>query len=211
MLPSPTGMPAHRRHLIYLSGPPGAGKSTLMRHLTRFCPRDTLLSPFAHDILHLPLTGLPLFAGTAVELGRRREKFSGTDALSMSVIGPAEDYLARAGRAHPLILGEGDRLANLRFFNAARNHGWHVTLVHLDAPQALLNARCAARGSTQNEQWRRGRITKARNLVDLAVLEGFRVEGLDGRNGPPCLTRTLTQTLPILAALFPADVEERAP
>lgn len=201
-----------RRNMVYVSGPPGAGKSTLMAHLTRYCGRTPITGTIPHDLLTLPTGNSlpPPSFNTAVELGRRREKFSGTDALSMSIQPKAVQYMARPGLAHTLVLAEGDRLANINFLDHCRDLGWAVTLVNLYAPGTLLDERCAARGSTQNEGWRQGRITKAANLARLTANLRHPVIGLDARNSVGCLTRTLVEQLPLLAALFPPDAPERA-
>lgn len=199
------------RTLVYLSGAPGAGKSTLMAHLTRHCGRTPITGIIAHDLLNLPIqAALPVGRyASAVELGRRRETFSGTDALSMSVLPQAEQYLARPGLARTLVLGEGDRLANMRFFTSARTLGWDLTVIHLNAPESLLDTRCAARGSTQSQTWRNGRYTKARNLVRTATEHGIPVVTLDARNDVPCLSTSAVEAVPALAALLPPNAPER--
>ncbi len=190
--------------LVYVSGAPGSGKSTLMAHLTRACPRDTRLTPFAHDVLHLPAGD----GSTAVELGRRRETFSGTDALSMSVQPRAVAFLTEWPGT--LLLGEGDRLANMNFLGAAWRAGYTVHLIHLHTPQELLDERCAERGSEQNPQWRAGRVTKAIRLAATAEAIGFAVHTLDGRNDVPCLSASAVAAVPALAALLPPEAPERA-
>lgn len=149
--------------LTYIIGQPGSGKSTLVRALT--C--RTTASPGKVDAVPVVVytsDGTPI----AIELGRRRDTFSGTDALSMGILPKALDALAVMAAAHNgwhAVFAEGDRLATVKFFVGARDRGWNVTVVHLDTPDSLCAARRLARGSTQADGWVRGRITKTANLV----------------------------------------------
>jgi ribose 1,5-bisphosphokinase PhnN len=149
--------------LIYLVGPPGVGKSTLMACLTARCERQPDLKPFAHDWLYRDTTPV------GIELGRRREAFSGTDAMSMSVQPKAVEWIAR--RRHELILAEGARLATYGFLTAARTAGYAVTLVHLNAPEKELEARRRARGSDQNPSWIAGATSRARRIAEQMALD----------------------------------------
>lgn len=109
--------------------------------------------PFAHRI----------YADGVVELGRRRSTgFSGTDALGMSVITRVEPWLADLEA--PVLFGEGDRLANARFFRAAQARG-PLEVVLLEDPAGLASARRAQRGSNQKPAWLRGRESKVFNLA----------------------------------------------
>jgi P-loop Nucleotide Kinase3 len=157
--------------LVYLCGPPGAGKSALMAALTARCDRQPCGDRVPCDILFRG--GRPV----GCEVGRRRPGFPGTDALSMSIAPAAREWIA-AG-PYRLVLGEGARLASLSFLLAARDGGgYRVHLVHLDAPQAILEARRARRGSSQAEAWARGRATAAANLAQAAESAGMGVARL---------------------------------
>lgn len=161
-----------RNTLVYFVGPPGVGKSTLMAGLTAPLERHPRSKPFAHDLLLAPgTTAAPgvLPAPVAVELGRRREDFSGTDALSMSVQPLAVDWIV--GRPYPLILGEGARLATVGFLGAAAVSGYDVHLVHLEASAAVLDIRRVGRGSNQSPQWMRGAETRARRIMERMDLD----------------------------------------
>ncbi len=144
--------------LVYLVGPPGVGKTTLMEALTARCERQSEAKPFAHDWLYRDTTPV------GIELGRRREAFSGTDALSMSVQPKAVEWIAR--KRHPLILAEGARLATYGFLSAARNAGYGVTLFYLVAPEEELQGRREGRGSDQNPSWIKGAQSRARRIAD---------------------------------------------
>lgn len=146
--------------LLYLIGQPGAGKSSLAAALTDGIDWDEEERPFAHRIARLH--GI-------VELGAHRDSFSGTDALPMNVQPKVVEWLRDEG-PH-LVLGEGDRLANDKFFAAAVALGWNVRLAYLSVPASVAEdrrlARAAALGSDpQNPSWVQGRITKSRRLAD---------------------------------------------
>lgn len=211
--------------LVYLSGAPASGKSTLMARLTRYCVRHELtpnsIGP-ARDLLHLPRpAALTLASSAAIELGRRREAFSGTDALPMNAVIAAEQFISTSAKGYSLILGEGDRLANRRFLLGARDAGWDVTLIHLDAPAPVLDARCRDRGSTQSAGWRAGRETKAVNLATQMLSEGLRVHlfpthALHTSATTPAdtiaaVSAAVVRTVPVLAALLPPDAPEVQP
>lgn len=149
--------------LIYLVGQPGAGKSTLMASLTEEYDRvPGMDNGLAMDELVNPATGDIL----GVEIGKRRELFSGTDALPSSIIDKAAPWIS--GVPYPLVLAEGARLANRRFLDAALDAGYHVTLVLLDHDDvtAWHTKRTEAIGREQNPSWVKGRLSASRNLAD---------------------------------------------
>lgn len=138
--------------LVYLVGEPGVGKSTLARALMG---EDVV----QHDrpIAHLVSTcGL-------VEIGVRREAFSGTDGLSMSVHARAHGWMATF--PYPVVLAEGDRLACWSFLDGCAAMGWDVHLVHVVCSPNTIAQRLLERGTPQNGTWIKGRRSKVRNLV----------------------------------------------
>ena len=146
--------------LIYLVGAPGSGKSTLMAKLTDGYVRVPVSTPVAHDILVDPVTGEP----AAIEVGRRRATFSGTDALPSSVITAAEPWIA--SRPARLVLAEGARLANMRFVQAAAStYDVLIALLDHDDVDSWRSKRSAELGKEQNASWVKGRLSASRNLA----------------------------------------------
>jgi ribose 1,5-bisphosphokinase PhnN len=143
--------------LVYIVGAPGAGKTTLMAELTRNCSRSPADGAVPYDLLSIGNRHV------AVEMGKHRPGFAGTDAMSMSIQPVAEKWIA--GHPHPLVLGEGMRLANMKFFNAAADAGYTVKVVMIAIEESVLESQRAARGAQQNEQWLKGATSRARNLV----------------------------------------------
>lgn len=140
------------RHLLYVIGVPGSGKTTLVRELVLGRRRRVVPKPFAHTV----------YEDGLVQLGRDRQGHGGTDALSMSVQ-PHVIAALQAG-AWERILAEGDRLANTGFFAAAQGAGYGLTVVLLTLPAEAAAARRSARGTHQDERWLRGRESKVANL-----------------------------------------------
>jgi hypothetical protein len=147
--------------MIYLVGGPGAGKSTLMARLTAGLGRLPVAQPVPHDRLIDPVTG----SSDALEIGRRRATFSGTDALASAIITTAVPWLA--SRPAGLVLGEGARLGNARFLTAAVDAGYDVTLAWLThgSQDDWRRARAAALGKEQNAAWVAGRVTASARLA----------------------------------------------
>lgn len=167
-----SGMASDYR-LVYLVGAPGSGKSTLMRRLTAGFDRLPTDFPVPHDQLITSITGSVDHA----EIGRQRGDFSGTDALASSIIDKAVPWIVT--RPYPVVLGEGARLGNHRFLQAAIDTGYDVVLAVLDHADAAAwrEVRSKQLGKFQNAAWVKGRLTASRNLGDhppdgVSVLRG---------------------------------------
>lgn len=155
------------KRLTYIIGEPGIGKSTLVEALTAGAPYEDLIDPFY----------LRRYDNGVTELGRRREEFSGTDALPMSIQPAVEQWLTAIGPG--LVLGEGDRLGNATFFQRARDLGYAITIYALTGRHTAA-ARRAERGSAQDPTWLKGRRTKVERLMDLEPQKArTRVEVID--------------------------------
>ena len=141
------------KRLIYVIGQPGVGKTTAV-NAALGQPESEHPKPFYH---------LFYADGAVCQLGRLRDDFSGTDALSMSVQPIVEEWL----RTHqvPTIVAEGDRLANGKFFASAQMAGYKLELVYLSASYPVLESRRRERGSSQNPAWLAGRRSKVQRLV----------------------------------------------
>jgi hypothetical protein len=196
----PTREPGRR--LLYLCGPPAAGKSSLMAALTAGCYRLPRAEPgkpeIPYELLIDPISGGP----AGLELGRRRESFSGTDAMAMNVAPAVCRWLATS-LPGPLILAEGDRLGYPGFLDAASGAGYAVTLVHVTADPADLEGRRRVHRARQNETWARGRATKAANLAAHAQAQRYEVVRLNtsSMDGPDGAARWLRVVVPWLAVL----------
>lgn len=153
---------------VYLIGYPGAGKSTAMRGALAW-----LLARPREDVLPLveyrrPGQGEPC----AAQLGRLRPGgFCGTDALSLSIQPKAVIWIGGDhAMGYPLVVGEGDRLANDGFLGAAAAAG-PLTVVLIDTSAEVAAARSARRAQhlgrdAQTAAWVAGRRTKTDGLAE---------------------------------------------
>lgn len=182
---------------LYLVGPPGVGKTTLMTLLlSRYQVLNAWVPPG-----YGPLRLEPLIDGGGMaagyHLGITRAAFGGTDALSMGVNTAAVRWVSEA----PLpgvLYGEGQRLANMRFLTALADQA-DLTVVHLTAPVEVLDARCDARGSKQDPAWRKAGRTRAANVARDAAAAGIRVSTRDATRPPEELCRDVEATAAVIA------------
>ena len=179
--------------LVYFMGLPGVGKSTLVTALTGHLVRIPQDKPVPHELLEHPVRAHL----AAVEVGRSRISARGTDALSMSIMPKAIDWIRN--RPSRLVLAEGDRLASMRFFTAAQAAGYHVTLVHCHAEPALVEQRQP--GKSRSASWLRGQATKVRNLLRSAGDARMTVIPLACDTNPATLVRCATRAIPCLEDL----------
>ncbi len=146
-------------HALYIIGEPGVGKSELVAALTDGWTPIEVDDPFPHRVYPIGADGQPQ---EVVELGRRRERFSGTDALSMAVQPKVMEWLPAAKPA--MLIAEGDRLANDKWLNLLLSNGYELRLVLLSGPGAAARRRLQ-RGSRQDPAWLVSRQTKVRRLA----------------------------------------------
>jgi hypothetical protein len=150
------------RHLLYIVGEPASGKTTLVKAMTDGVPVTAFK---VGPVRWLRLETKP----SVIELGARREEFSGTDALAMNVQ-PAMVNMLADDVAGQYVIGEGDRLTNLKFFRAVRDAGWYLHVACLEASPLTLAQRRSSRAfllgkPEQSASWVQGRQTKLRNLL----------------------------------------------
>jgi adenylate kinase family enzyme len=149
--------------LIYVIGEPGSGKTTAVdAFCSTYVPLD-IDTPVPHRAW---LDGPDL---AFVTLGRHRPPFSGTDTLAMNVQPTVTTWLTHPS-SPPIVLAEGDRLGNGKFFDAMLTAQRDLTVVHLATDPDLAAQRRADRsarsGTVQNPTWVAGRRTKVARLVE---------------------------------------------
>lgn len=174
----------------YLIGPPGVGKTTLARALMA---RYKVEKP--HRV-HGQLWGERLLIGTSpigLHLGKTRTTFGGTDALGMAVNTDACTW-ANTATLPPLIIGEGQRLANLKFLTALHNRT-NLTLIYLTATNThdRRAERAARTGTPQDPTWVQAAETRARNLAAAALSAGIHVRTIDTTHLTPQQVAQATQ------------------
>lgn len=150
--------------IIYLIGEPGSGKTTLTEAFTRdWTNPHHFEKPIKYREHDTP-------NGLALSLGWLRPNFGGTDTLGNAAIVSIEPWLPKVAESnlYQILYGEGDRLANDRFFNLCKANGeFHLFYLDTDPEVAKLRRyeRSLATGKEQNPSWVKGRATKHKNLA----------------------------------------------
>lgn len=142
--------------LIYLIGLPGTGKSTIMK---QFMENRDWKQERVIDLLDTHISGRVRVLGKYEE----GETFSGTDRLSMAVAPKAVEWMNTA--PNEVIVGEGDRLNNKAFFEAAKSVG-DLTIIHLTVSDDERQRRYDERGSDQSDKFISTVRTKVKNIVE---------------------------------------------
>jgi hypothetical protein len=149
------------RHLLYIVGEPAAGKSTVVDALTAGLDATTVsVGLLRYRVLETE--------PKVIELGVRRENFSGTDALAMNVQPEAQAWFSK--QLAEQVIAEGDRLTNMKFFRSVFDSGWYLHVACLEASPLTLAQRRHSRAfmlgvEPQSDTWVKGRQTKLRNLL----------------------------------------------
>lgn len=150
---------------VYIFGPPGSGKTSLMSSV---CSSGKLFYNAEEPIKHCAYSSN---RGNFIVLGSQAVPFGGTDTLSYTAVASSNKWLKKLAicSSGQLVFGEGDRLANAKFFEEVRKH-YRLLPFYLNCFPSVSKARRDARAEKyslkqQSPIWVRGRITKHLNLA----------------------------------------------
>lgn len=190
--------------LLMIIGEPASGKSSLVGYLVKDLAYAIDKKPFWHTVYYTQ-SGEEI----AVQLGWRPEfgegaKFAGTDRLPYDVVKHATKWLHTQN--HDNVIVEGDRLANERFIDSAINFGYAVEIVHVDAPEEVLEQRRA--GREQDATWTLTRSTKVSNLIE--EYQPWIVDTIDGTLDHQIQIDKLYRTSAVIREIVEAQIDRTA-
>lgn len=167
--------------VFYVIGYPGAGKTTAVQAMLA----NLGVTPIVHDE-PIPHTRY----GGVVHLGRPRFPFGGTDTLALNIQPKVTAWLTSDNRNF-IVVGEGDRLANPKFFDALRAARVPLHIALLDLSPRLARDRAHARATElgakeQALSWFQGRVTKVDNIASQ-----YRCTHVDATQPPEVVARQL--------------------
>ena len=167
--------------VFYILGYPGVGKTTAVSWM--LSSLGVTPEPYDDPVPHTRYGGV-------VHLGRQRFPFGGTDTLSLSIQPLVTTWLITETR-NLIVVGEGDRLANAKFFDSIRAARIPLHIAALDLLPSEARARSLARAAEhgvreQSLTWFQGRVTKVDNLVGR-----YRCTHIDAHQPPEAVAKEL--------------------
>lgn len=158
--------------LTLLIGSPGAGKSTLVEHLTR-----------GLDVAEMQYRGTTLRVlwyqpGGVMEFGRLADPANGKPRRGGDRLERAAcRYMAACLRdyAPQYAFAEGQRAMSLRFLEEAKTYGYTVDVLWLDAPEDVILERLSKREPAPSIAWVRGQQSRVRNFAEATGAQRFEV------------------------------------
>jgi len=142
--------------VLFVVGAPGVGKTTLVRELLEHRSYFSVEPKWTMG-MNGEVCAAGLYTGA---------KFDGADTVPYNGVQAALEFWADKLKTFELTILDGDRFSYKKTVDFFRAQGADVRCLLLDAGDALLAERRAARGTEQNETWVKGRVTKARNFFD---------------------------------------------
>lgn len=145
--------------VIAIGGEPATGKTKLVKEV--MSKYSFYHHSYKKKLLYDKNRELNLIVlGSYVE-----HKFDGTDRLHMGVQPDAEKFIQLKSESVnvPVILFEGDRLFNIKFFDSMPN-SVKLYIIMLVATDKVLRGRHVRREDTQSQQFLKGRKTKIQNI-----------------------------------------------
>ena len=153
------------RNAIILTGIPGTGKTTIMKRLIGMMEDQhgsfsdekivQLIPSLYNEDTQTHILGVYDISSDDV--------FQGTDKLSLACQPQFEDFLNSIRGKN--VVFEGDRLMNGKTIDSLMEHGYNVSVIHIEATNEELQRRYHERGSNQNPQFIQRCETKIERIL----------------------------------------------